>query len=70
MLKDKLKEYAELDLDSVFDEFYKKMLSNKDFSVYFENEEQIRSLIVRQKQFLPDSILCSVNQIKTRNYEV
>jgi diguanylate cyclase (GGDEF)-like protein len=65
-LKDKLHHYAELDLDVVFEKFYDTMLSNADFSSFFKDREQIKSLVVRQKQFLLDSIVMSDEEIKTR----
>ncbi|MDO9050225.1 MAG: GGDEF domain-containing protein [Methylotenera sp.] len=61
-----LHHYAELDLDAVFEKFYDTMLSNADFSGFFKDTAQIKSLVVRQKQFLLDSILMTDEEIKTR----
>lgn len=66
LLKQKLLKYFELDLDAVFETFYDTMLSNSDFSGFFRDTAQIQSLIVRQKQFLLDSIPMSDDQIKAR----
>lgn len=65
-MKYRLQKYAELDLDAIFWQFYDTMLSNKDFSVFFENDEQIRSLVARQKQFLLESIPMAEEEIKRR----
>lgn len=61
-----LRKYAELDLDAVFEKFYDTMLSDKDFSGFFKDEEQIKSLVARQKQFLLDTITESDNEVKAR----
>jgi len=66
MLGTKLKKYAEIDLDAVFEKFYKSMLSNADFSAFFTGEDQIRSLISRQKKFLLESVELSDEEIKRR----
>lgn len=61
-----LQKYAELDLDAIFERFYDQMLSDKDFSGFFRGEEQIRSLIQRQKRFLLDSIAIPADELKQR----
>ena len=66
MLKNQLKKYAEVDLDAVFDEFYDSMLSNPDFSHFFTDNEQIKSLVSRQKQFLLDTMVSDDEVIKQR----
>jgi diguanylate cyclase (GGDEF)-like protein len=66
MLKNKLKIYSELDLDAVFEEFYDSMLSNPDFSVFFKDQEQIRSLVSRQKLFLLETMESDDDVIKQR----
>jgi len=66
MLKTKLQEYFRLDLDNVFETFYDTMLSSEDFSVFFKDDEQIRSLIMRQKAFLLETILLDDDVIRTR----
>jgi diguanylate cyclase (GGDEF)-like protein len=61
-----LYKYAELDLDAVFVKFYDTMLSNNDFSGFFRDSEQIKSLVVRQKQFLLESINVPDEELKAR----
>lgn len=65
-MREMLHKYAELDLDAVFVKFYDAMLSNKDFSSFFRDEAQIKALVVRQKQFLLESITVSDEELKTR----
>lgn len=65
-MKKRLHDYAEIDLDAVFEKFYDTMLSNADFSGFFKDTAQIKSLIVKQKQFLLDSIPMSDSEIKKR----
>ncbi|MEH6445767.1 MAG: GGDEF domain-containing protein [Oceanospirillaceae bacterium] len=66
MLKNKFRVYAELDLDAVFEDFYKTMLSNADFSDFFKDQDQIRALVSRQKQFFLDTIESNDEVIKQR----
>lgn len=66
MLRSKLQQYAEIDLDAVFESFYSIMLSNADFSTFFSGEEQIRSLIERQKKFLLETMILPDEEIKHR----
>lgn len=61
-----LQQYAKIDLDAVFEKFYDTMLSNADFSAFFNDQAQIRSLIERQKQFLLASITMPDDEIKKR----
>ncbi len=65
-MRELLHKYAELDLDAVFEKFYDVMLSDKDFSGFFKDKEQVKSLVVRQKQFLLDSITLSNEELKAR----
>lgn len=65
-MRELLRKYAKLDLDAVFEKFYDTMLSDRDFSIFFKDEEQIRSLVVRQKEFLLQSIVESDDEIKAR----
>jgi len=65
-MKYKLQKYAEIDLDALFENFYDTMLSSTDFSGFFKDQTQIRSLIKRQKQFLLDSIPMTDEEIKKR----
>jgi diguanylate cyclase (GGDEF)-like protein len=69
-MRELLHKYAELDLDAVFKKFYDTMLSDKDFSSFFKDDEQIRSLIVRQKKFLLDSITVSDEELKARYIKI
>ena len=66
MLKNQLKKYAEIDLDAVFEKFYDSMLSNPDFSEFFADDEQIKSLICRQKKFLLETMVSDDEVIKQR----
>ena len=66
MLKRRLLAYAQLDLESIFKEFYDAMLSDEGFAIYFANDEQIKSLVIRQKRFLLDSIILEDDEIKKR----
>lgn len=65
-MREQLRKYAGLDLDAVFEKFYDTMLSNKDFSSFFRNDEQIRSLVMRQKEFLLSSITVGDEELKVR----
>ena len=65
-MRELLHTYAELDLDAVFEKFYDTMLSDKDFSGFFRNDEHIRAMVVRQKQFLLDSISVPDEELKIR----
>ncbi len=65
-MKYKLQKYAEIDLDGLFENFYDTMLSTPEFSGFFKDQAQIRSLIKRQKQFLLDTIPLTDEEIKKR----
>lgn len=65
-MREQLHKYVELDLDAVFEKFYDTMLSDKDFSSFFKDDDQIRSLVIRQKKFLLDSITVSDEEVKAR----
>jgi len=65
-MRELLHKYAELDLDAVFEKFYDTILSNKDFSSFFKDDAQIKSLVVRQKKFLLESITVSDEELKSR----
>ncbi len=54
----------EHDLDQIFDRFYNEMLANKDFSIFFQDEEQIESLITRQKLYFIKSLSMKEEQLK------
>lgn len=60
----KLLKTIEPDLDRIFENFYQLMLSNKDFSVFFKNDEQIRSLIVKQKKYFIQSLEQTEDELK------
>lgn len=65
-VKMKLQNIAKIDLDVVFEKFYQTMLSTSDFSGFFRDQAQIRSLITRQKAFLLESIPMSDSELKKR----
>lgn len=65
-MRELLHKYIELDLDTVFEKFYDTMLSNEDFSNFFRDEEQVKSLVVRQKKFILDLIAVSDDELKAR----
>lgn len=52
------------DLDDIFEKFYDIILSNKDFSIFFRNDDQIRSLIKKQKRYFIKSLEQSDNDLK------
>jgi diguanylate cyclase (GGDEF)-like protein len=54
----------EHDLEQIFDRFYREMLANKDFSIFFKDEEQIQNLIKRQKQYFIKSLSVEEEQLK------
>ncbi|THB81720.1 MAG: GGDEF domain-containing protein [Desulfobacteraceae bacterium] len=53
-------------LDSVFEKFYQSMLSNRDFAVFFKDDDHIRSLIEKQKMHFLDSLNDSEEELKAR----
>lgn len=65
-MRELLHKYVELDLDAVFGKFVDTMLSNRDFSNFFRDEEQIKSLVVRQKQFILSLIEVPDDELKER----
>ncbi len=69
-MKNKLFKYAELNLTEVFQRFYDTMLSSPDMAVFFESEEQIHSLIQKQKDFLLATIRLNDAEIRTRYVEL
>jgi diguanylate cyclase (GGDEF)-like protein len=54
----------EHDLDQIFDTFYNQMLANRDFSIFFKDDEQIQSLITRQKTYFIKSLSMNEEQLK------
>lgn len=38
-------------IDEAFEAFYNTMLNDLKLSVFFENDEQIKNLILKQKEF-------------------
>lgn len=69
-MKLKLQKYAELELDKVFETFYDTILSNSDFAKFFPDRSKIQVLIVKQKQFLLDSIPLPDAEIEKRYIEL
>lgn len=53
-------------LDGVFEKFYVTMLSDKEFSVFFRDEEQVRSLIKRQKKYFLKSLGENAEELRER----
>lgn len=53
-------------LSQVFDNFYTKLLSNKNFASYFKNEEVIRQLIIKQKANFLRSIEMTQEELSER----
>lgn len=56
----------EPNLDRIFEQFYDSMLSNRDFSIFFRNDDQIRNLIEKQKKYFLSSLEDSEDQLKER----
>ncbi len=65
-MKKELFKYTKLNLNDVFSEFYDTILSSPDMAVFFKNDEQIRSLIEKQKTFLLETILLEDDEIRSR----
>lgn len=61
-----LQKYAGLNMGAIFKEFYDVMLSTPDFAVFFVDDAQIQSLIIRQEKFLLDSFTLDNSEIKSR----
>ncbi len=53
-------------LDVVFEGFYRDLLSDRHFAGYFENQEQVRGLVVRQKKNLADSLAEDDDELRRR----
>ena len=51
-------------IDTAFEEFYQKMLTDKALSSFFENEAQIKSLIEKQKLFFTNALSLSAKEIE------
>ena len=51
-------------LETIFEEFYQNMLNDDHLAVYFRDDEQIRALIEKQKQFLITSLHASREDIE------
>ena len=53
------------DLQGIFENFYEKMLSDKDFAVFFRDDTQIRNLVDRQQKFFVASLTKKPEELKT-----
>ncbi len=54
----------EKDLDAIFNTFYSQMLSNKDFAIFFKDQQHIETLIAKQKQYFMNSLTMTEPQVK------
>lgn len=52
------------DLDAIFNTFYSRMLSNKDFAVFFKDNNHIETLVEKQKQYFLKSLTMTEDQLK------
>jgi EAL domain-containing protein (putative c-di-GMP-specific phosphodiesterase class I)/GGDEF domain-containing protein len=53
-------------LDRAFQSFYDRLLSNEHFSAFFEDQDQIRSLVDRQRASFVESMTETDDQLRTR----
>ena len=51
-------------IDTAFEEFYEKMLTDKSLSSFFENEMQIKMLVEKQKLFFTKALTLSPKEIE------
>jgi diguanylate cyclase (GGDEF)-like protein len=51
-------------IDEAFESFYNTMLNDLKLSVFFDNDEQIRNLILKQKDFFFKSLDIPINNLK------
>jgi len=56
--------------DEVFEQFYNELLSNKVFTKYFSSDEQIKTLLVKQKQNFIATLQESKDDLVKRYYHV
>lgn len=54
-------------IDDAFSEFYTTLLKDLRFSVFFDNDEQVKSLVARQKKHF-ESMLCSPSEVIEQSY--
>ncbi len=54
----------ENDLEQIFGRFYQKMLSNKDFAVFFESGTKIEELIEKQKSYFSHSLSLTDDELQ------
>ena len=52
-------------IDEAFESFYNTMLNDLKLSVFFENDEQIKNLILKQKEFFSNSLTIPSDNLKT-----
>ncbi len=57
-------------LEAIFEEFYENMLNDDHLAVYFKDSEQIRQLIVKQKQFFITSLHASDAQVEADYFKM
>ncbi len=65
-MRQKVLESVDADLDEIFSEFYKTILSNAEFSAYFSSQEQVNGLLEKQIAFFKASFLDSDDALKQR----
>ena len=52
-------------IDEAFEAFYNTMLNDLKLSVFFENDQQIKNLILKQKEFFSNSLSIPSDNLKT-----
>ena len=52
-------------IDEAFEDFYNTMLNDLKLSVFFENDQQIKNLILKQKEFFSNSLSIPSDNLKT-----
>lgn len=52
-------------IDEAFEAFYNTMLNDLKLSVFFENDQQIKNLILKQKEFFTNSLMIPSDNLKT-----
>jgi diguanylate cyclase (GGDEF)-like protein len=52
-------------IDEAFESFYNTMLNDSKLSVFFENDQQIKNLILKQKEFFSNSLTIPSDNLKT-----
>ncbi|WP_303900894.1 GGDEF domain-containing protein [Thiohalomonas denitrificans] len=57
-------------LESIFEAFYERLMSDRHFSVFFRNDDEVRSLVVRQREHLRAALYEDEAHLKTRYREL